>query len=141
MNGHVSTMPVGLFALWYTINSVLWAVYTVGMHARYGQTLGKMVMKVMVLDVSERCRINFRQALMRDLVPLIVTIAFLPHQLIKKLAGTSHLMDKGAQPELVNGVYGLLLLTWFLMEVTAMIASSKRRAVHDFIARTVVIRT
>ena len=37
------------------------------------------------------------------------------------------------------GVYGLL--AWFLLELVTMLFNPKRRAVHDFIAGSVVKRT
>src|SRR3954452_12015903 len=39
----------GLAALLMMVESLAWLVYTVVMHARYGQTVGKMVTKVQVV--------------------------------------------------------------------------------------------
>jgi uncharacterized RDD family membrane protein YckC len=35
----------------------------------------------------------------------------------------------------------LIILCWFLAEVITMLTNEKRRALHDFLAGTVVIRT
>lgn len=39
-----------------------------------------------------------------------------------------------------GGVLGGVALVWFLLELGTMLASEKRRALHDYIAGTVVIR-
>ena len=36
---------------------------------------------------------------------------------------------------------GVLALTWYLLEIATMLTNRKRRALHDFIAGTVVVKT
>jgi hypothetical protein len=43
-------IPRSVAALLVIVESLAWLVYTVVMHARYGQTAGKMVTKVRVVD-------------------------------------------------------------------------------------------
>src|SRR5947209_20013826 len=43
-------IPRGVAALLIIVESLTWLVYTVVLHARYGQTFGKMVKKVRVVD-------------------------------------------------------------------------------------------
>lgn len=53
-------------------------IYTVGMHAHYGQTLGKMAAKVKVFDTKENT-INLGQSIIRSLpqiIPLFLVIGF-----------------------------------------------------------------
>src|SRR6516225_141697 len=51
----------------YIINSSVFVAYSIWMHGRFGQTLGKMACKVIVLDVSER-PLSMRQAALRDIL-------------------------------------------------------------------------
>ncbi|MBI2440693.1 MAG: RDD family protein [Lentisphaerae bacterium] len=135
-----SSMPVIFFALWYVTMSFLWYGYSICLHGKYGQTLGKMALKVKVLDVSESRQIGFKQAIMRDAPPLILTIALLPHDLNQIFNGTSYMLHKGAMPDKVSIVLGFIAVGWGLLEVITMLSNSKRRAIHDFIAKSVVVR-
>jgi uncharacterized RDD family membrane protein YckC len=135
-----ATLPVFVFALWYTVHSFLWYAYSIWMHGKYGQTLGKMALKVKVMDVSESRQINFRQAFMRDAVPVVFTIVLLPHELIQIVRGTSYILHKEASPDVLSIIFSFVVMGWFLLEVITMLSNSKRRAIHDFIAKSVVIK-
>jgi len=129
--------PVVL-AFWFVLYSSCFEIYSVAMHARYGQTLGKMAMGIKVLDVSGG-KLVLRQALLRDCVPILLSLMAIFEDLPKVLAGIS-LFDN---PELgtwtVLGMYGSFL--WFGAELVTMLTNAKRRALHDFIAGSVVVRT
>ena len=53
VTNHAAAMPVAVLALWHIVNSVIWYAYSVVLHGKYGQTLGKMAMHVKVMDVAE----------------------------------------------------------------------------------------
>lgn len=109
--------------------------YSVIMHAKYGQTLGKMFTGVMVLDVSER-RLSLWQALLRDGFYIALMIVCVIIELPLVLDG-ENLYDAPTRATNVL-LYGSLV--WGLAEMVTMLTNSKRRALHDFIARSVVIR-
>jgi len=117
--------------------STFGVVYSVWMHARFGQTLGKMLCKVIVLDVSER-PLSLRQAILRDIFSLIT----LPILLVVEIPQVIDGVDVSTNPELSPVMWVLLSsgLIWFLIEIATMLTNHKRRALHDFIARSVVIR-
>jgi uncharacterized RDD family membrane protein YckC len=54
-------VPIWLRSVWYVGGSFSYIAYRVIMHARYGQTLGKMATGVKVLDISG-FRLSGRQA-------------------------------------------------------------------------------
>lgn len=114
-------------------------LYFILMHATLGQTLGKMLTGVKIVRYPDEHRIGLTQALLRETVPLLLlaaAIVMLPYSDI--IVST----DKGAAlkpPGIVTGV-ALLALLWGLLEVLTMLFSKKRRALHDLIARTVVVR-
>ena len=112
--------------------------YSVVMHARYGQTLGKMATGIKVLDVAESRDLNLRQALLRDIVPLLVA-ATSTAWLISFGAGDTVAEASGAAAVAQYAV-GVVVPVWVIVEVVTMLFNRKRRAVHDFIAGTVVIR-
>jgi uncharacterized RDD family membrane protein YckC len=51
---------------WAIISYSAFWLYSVLLHARYGQTLGKRMMRVKVMDVSEERILSLGQALLRD---------------------------------------------------------------------------
>jgi uncharacterized RDD family membrane protein YckC len=126
-----------LLALWFIAYSLSFDIYSVAMHTRYGQTLGKMVMGVKVLDISER-KLSLRQALLRDCVPIIFDLLIIYEGLPAVVSGASRADATELSLVMEVAAYGSLL--WFAAELLTMLFSSKRRALHDFIAGSVVIR-
>ncbi len=55
-----------IFALWLLVSSAAHPLYSILMHGIYGQTLGKMAMKVKVVDAFEK-PITFHHAVLREL--------------------------------------------------------------------------
>ncbi|HMP89293.1 MAG TPA: RDD family protein [Kiritimatiellia bacterium] len=127
--------------IWAVISSAIFPAYSILLHGRYGQTLGKMVMKVRVIDVSETRAINYRQALLRDIVPLLMMLAMMPHEVRLLLTGKSYHTNPGTMPDLYSMIFIYASMGWFILEMLSMLLNKKRRAVHDFIAGTVVVRT
>ncbi len=121
-----------------------WLGYSVAMHAGYGQTIGKMACKVKVVDCETEQSITLRQAVLRDCIPIAITLCSALYEGITLLSG-------GRPPfAVVNGkveydtwsmVLGSLMLLWSLAEFITMLTNKKRRAIHDYIAGTVCIRT
>lgn len=121
------------FILWQIFCVILSCGYSVIMHAKYGQTLGKMVLKVKLVDVSELESVTLNQAFMRDIVGIVVTFFSLIYLVVSL-----------SSMQLITEHYDDFLkpwaFYWLLIELITMLTNSKRRAVHDFIAGTVVIR-
>jgi len=115
-------------------------LYNVVLHGMYGQTLGKRFMKVIVLDVNEN-KISFRHAILRDIVSIvIILLAFIPElPLIVKGIDPIQQYLEGSLPwyywAMTFSMFG-----WFMIELITMLSNKKRRALHDFIAGTIVIR-
>jgi uncharacterized RDD family membrane protein YckC len=100
------------------------------MHALRGQTIGKMLCRVVVRDLTLQ-RISFFQAVRRDLVPGAATIAMLVAQYA------------ASDPQVVDQVAATLnsfFVVWTALELVTMFFSDRRRALHDLIAGTVVVR-
>ena len=131
----------GAFAFigWSIVSySSMW-LYSVLLHARCGQTLGKMVTKIKVLDVSEDRIPSLRQALIRDVGRVVMDTLALMYMIFLITEG------QYVQGEEISSLPGKILgwagIGWFLLEIITMLTNEKRRAFHDYIADTVVIRS
>lgn len=141
------TLPAVIAALVIIAQNLIWLYYTVHMHARYGQTYGKMVTKVRVVDAKTEGPLSFGQALLREGVPLVAALGIVGYEVYVLLTATN---SASAQAAIIQGgiahqkMFWLLAMLpgfWFLAEVITMLTNDKRRALHDFIAGTVVVRT
>ena len=129
--------PVPLKILVYIVSSSVFLVYSIWMHGKFGQTLGKMACKVIVLDVSEQ-PLSLRQAVLRD----ILGVVLLPVGLAIDIPRIIHGVDiyTPANLTVTDWVMTYSTFGWFVIEVVTMLTNNKRRALHDFIAGSVVIR-
>lgn len=121
------------------LNGVQLALYVIFMHGYYGQTLGKMIMELKVLNCEDEAPIHFKQSLLRESVNLGLNVLWVFIILVLTLSiqlyGTISL---GLSSAVL--VFGILGGAWALSEFVTMLFNDKRRAVHDFIGKTVVVR-
>src|SRR5512133_2077940 len=103
---------------WALISYTSYWLYSVLLHARYGQTLGKRVMKIRVLDVSEERIPTLQQAVLRDIGYIVLNCSSLSYFIYLIVVGRYHTnADLNALPGLILGAAGLI---WFLLEITSM---------------------
>jgi len=116
--------------------SATWG-YSVSLHARRGQTVGKKAQHVKVMDVSEERIPSWRQAFLRDIGG--IALGFCGVVYLTYLVAVH---KYGAAEHLPWPLFVLLFadIGWFFLEITTMLTNSKRRALHDLIAGTVVVR-
>jgi uncharacterized RDD family membrane protein YckC len=121
-------------------NGIQISVYFIFMHGLYGQTLGKIAVGVKVLNCEDEKDINVRQALKRESVNLTLNTLWLI--LIFAMASDLGADNEISQPLLYSvALFGLLSVVWAVSEFVTMLFNDKRRALHDFIGGTVVVRT
>jgi uncharacterized RDD family membrane protein YckC len=125
-----------LIVLGLLISNASLYVYSILMHWKYGQTIGKMAMKVRVIDISETRLLSLKQSFMRDSVYVVfetLGLLFVIFQVIK----LGH-YDKVAMrfDDYYIDWFGFI---WFILELVTMMTNDKRRAIHDFMANSVVI--
>ena len=94
---------------------------------RYGQTIGKRWNGIAVIDVSETGLLPFHRAMAREAVGWAQLIHYVAVELFAFLP-------------LLATVLFLITTFWFPIEVITMLLNPKRRAVHDFLAGSVVVR-
>ena len=135
--GWQATAPAAQIAF-HVFGSFYGVAYTVFFHSRYGQTLGKMATRVKVVDLSER-PIGMRQALWRDGPTILLCLAGAAFGIRAAMNGINpfKIDNQAALPPQL--VYANLI--WILAEYVTMLTNKRRRAIHDWIAGTLVIRT
>jgi len=124
--------------------NLTWIFYTVFMHAKYGQTYGKMVCKVRVVDFGTEGAISLRQACLREGIPIVLSLGIIGYEIYAISAGilsTAAIAKGEVAKDRAFWVLAILPLLWFVAEAVTMLTNEKRRALHDYIAGTVVIRT
>jgi uncharacterized RDD family membrane protein YckC len=132
---HSTSVPLRILIC--VINSVGYLVYSILMHGKHGQTLGKMAFKVIVRDVSER-PLSMKQAVLRDIFGVILLPVGLVLDIPRILQGIDIYAENFTT---IDRIITCSALGWFLIEVLTMLTNDKRRALHDVIAGSVVIRT
>jgi uncharacterized RDD family membrane protein YckC len=138
-DGFLSEPRRGAFILitWAAISYSAYWLYSVLLHARHGQTLGKRAAHVKVLDLSEERIPTLRQAFLRDSGYILLnglTLAYFVYLVLTRQYGGEAAVLPAARLLTLAG------LAWFLLEVATALTNPKRRALHDLIAGTVVVR-
>jgi uncharacterized RDD family membrane protein YckC len=130
-----SNQSQNVLTTWLILTSLLPSFYSIFMHYKYGYTIGKWVAKVKVLDVSETHTISLRQSIMRDVVLVLVQVISLIYILMY-----SYSENQGSSVTDYENFTGTPLFIWTIAELISMLTNEKRRAIHDFIAKSVVVR-
>jgi len=136
--GSQVTSPVALIVL-HIAASLFGVAYSVLLHGIYGQTIGKMATRIRVVDLDERA-IGIRHAIWRDSPAIILSIATVAFGIRAIVTGHNPfvLADPNALPHFALVFANLI---WILAEFITMLTNKRRRAIHDWIAGTLVIRT
>ena len=133
LEGMIRLSPHALLSVPLAIAySAFGVAYSVGMHVRFGQTLGKWIARVRVVPAKGGLRITWRQAVLRDIVPCLL----LPIALWYSMAFA---VGFAPEPALYQAAWNLAWL-WAILELLTMLLNDQRRAIHDWIAGTVVVR-
>jgi uncharacterized RDD family membrane protein YckC len=134
-----TSAALGMFA-W----TIVYCAYYVGFTAATGQTPGKMVMGIQVRR-ADGGTVGLREASLRYLPNVVFTVTIVVMaSLIAATPGGVDDLDGGAQvgivgAVMVGGLLQLLYLAYILGEIICFYASPRNRALHDFLAGTVVV--
>lgn len=139
-DGYLSNEERGVFVLvvWTLFFRASFLVYSVLMHARFGQTLGKMAMRIKVMDVGEDRTPTLREAVMRDIGWIVMEVLMLGLFFSAVFQPGFDMMEFISSKAYT--ILALGALAWMVLELVTMLTNAKRRALHDFIAGTVVVR-
>ncbi len=112
--------------------------YNIYLHKTYGQTLGKMIMRIKVVSLSET-PLTFYQAFLRRIIDLsfelISTFAQINFILLNGLDTNNYRGSLAAQ------IIGGAALLYLVSEIIVTLYNKEQRSMHDYIAGTVVVKT
>ncbi|MEM1157545.1 MAG: RDD family protein [Verrucomicrobiota bacterium] len=134
----IQSAPAILTLIWLILLAQLYWAYSIFFHKQWGQTLGKMVMRVKVYQINESSNLTWKHAILRDCVYLGIGILSVPLYIWEYSQGILTEIHSTSAPELALNILSFL---WFGLEFATLLCNRKRRALHDFIAGTVVIKT
>lgn len=134
---YINTSNIYILFAWITFMVFAPLIYSVFLHYKFGQTYGKWVMEVKVVDISESRNLTLTQSILRDSFYLVVAlIGFFYYGFL--LTGT------GDKEFLFNNYWRFAdspVFYWTIIELMTMLTNSKRRSLHDFISKSIVART
>lgn len=154
-------MPLSLLCLWLrgfdptlaiaiaVPSSVLFAMYNVWFNARFGGTLGKLAVGIRIVKPNGT-RIGWSEAWKRSAVDLVFAIVWLTFtvwallQVDPQQYSSLGFMDRSRllqtyQPTWFTNGFILLTDIWIWSEMLVLLFNQRKRAIHDFIAETVVV--
>lgn len=100
-------------------------IYSIVFHAAFGKTIGKMLSGVKVVTNRGEIKITLIQAFLRDCVPFLLVLLYT----IPTLSSVY----------IIVFLANIMNILWPILEILTTFTNQKRRALHDFIAGTVVI--
>lgn len=130
-------LPPAAWYLWLLIFNLAFPFYTIFMHARDGQTFGKMAVKVKVITSSEN-PITLHHAVVRSL-PQIIFNSSLIFVSMSQTAQTDEASYFSIDS--IAAFVSVLMILWSVANIAVFLFNDKRRALHDFVAGTVVVKT
>ena len=115
---------------WHIIQNGLYYAYSIIGHTLYGQTIGKRLTSIKVVQNEDETKLlSFYQSFMRDSIGVAI---FLLQIFI--------LVFNYGDTELGEQIISLSTLVWIIAEMVTMLFNNKRRSIHDYIAKSVVIK-
>lgn len=127
-----------LFCIGVFISSLIYTAYFIILHSRYGQTIGKKITGIKVVDIDEANLIGIKRSIYRELPWIIANIVIIVYAVIK-LFLTS--IDLAIIKESYNELSFIIALCWMIIELITMLTNYKKRALHDYLAKSVVVKT
>ena len=127
-------------------------IYTVLLNYYYGGTLGKLAQGIRITQI-DGSKISFVQSLLRSSVDIIITLVLFAITVVTLTSlGLDQLSEYFYQDWFDRSIYLMdyypdwepwvenIMLAWYWSELLVMLTNERRRALHDFIADSVVIK-
>ena len=143
--GESSTVAI----LVYVANTIVYFAYSIIGHARWGQTIGKRLVNIRVRTLDGQ-PIGWAQAWRRSSVDIALgTASLLSYAIVlaRIPAGEFDALDWQAISERYDAIrpwwaqaVDYLYFAWLASEIVSVLFNRRRRALHDFVAGTVVTR-
>ncbi len=135
--GDYLTHKMLISVLWYDLaETIFWTIYVVVGHGKYGQTIGKWLMNVKVLNLEENGLIGYKKAFYRESIWFLISLSAIIYWLIKLRFEN---FDIPANLEKYENLTLFFAGGWIVIELSTMLMNNKRRALHDFMGGSVVV--
>lgn len=139
-----------LFQLYYFLPGILFSLwYSVYLVERYGGTPGKLLMKIRIVrtdgtavgrkEAFLRCSVYLLLSVLGQ-IALILAALQMSDELYHSLGFLKRAIETSARTPWWYSYVNVLLQVWVWSEFVTMLTNKKRRAIHDFMAGTVVVR-
>jgi uncharacterized RDD family membrane protein YckC len=125
------------------LHALLWSlplVYIGYFVSRHGATIGKMMAGVNVTSVSARRSPTLAEALLREIGPVVHCTLLVLCLILVVTTGRYTGYQSLLQDTRLGQVLVVLVTVWYTLDALIIWTNPKRRALHDYIARTVVVR-
>jgi len=142
-----TSIPVAMVSI--VVSSFLFSSYTIYFHYKFGATLGKMATSIKITLPNGK-KIGLQQALLRSSIDLGFAFFIVVAQIIAISSADPEQYLNAGWMERVKyvmplfpawyGLVNILSQLWFWSELIVLLFNKRKRAIHDYIAGTVVIR-
>lgn len=139
---YTHSSSVGWHLAVHLLRDLALPLYIIVLTAHGGQTIGKRIAGVVVLRHDEQ-PIGYGRSIARLAVPLAILAARLPLSVQGILDGVDDTAAFDPRFPITPGelVFGGVVLVWYVADFLTALLSTRRRALHDFIAGTQVVCT
>lgn len=115
---------------------LLWTSNSVIGNGIYGNTIGKKMLGLKVLNLQENSTIGLLRGFFRESIWFFVSLAM--------VVGFAIQIDFQKPISYTDRVYyddlfAILSILWLIAELITMLANNKKRAIHDYLANSVVV--
>lgn len=114
-------------------------IYAIYMVAQRGQTYGKQIVGIKILDFQTESPVSFNQSLKREIVPLIIVNISLISGWVLFYGVDIQNYEFTTLGKIIVFLPGFIYGIWSLLEIVTMLFDDKKRALHDYIAGTVCV--
>ncbi len=131
------TTSKSLFLTWTILYTFIWTTYVVVGHGKYGHTIGKKLMKIQVLDKNEQMPIGYGRAFIRESVCFFAAVIGIIYFIIATYSNP--VINESLRETYFENFVSRITSIWFILELITALTNNKRRALHDFLAGSVVV--
>ncbi len=137
IDNYIDLTNKSIFVTWTIIYAIIGITYSVYFHGKIGQTIGKIALNIKVVDVDENTTIGYKRAFYRESIWIAIELITIIYFVTSSWNAINVNEQIIAEYEDLGGI---LAIAWLIVELTTMMFNQKRRAIHDYIANSVVIK-
>jgi len=129
----ISVNTIGILLLSVIFIHLVRFFYMVYLPKRYGGTPGKLIVGIKIIKIDST-NIGWKEAILRESVVLIIW-------LLGDIVFFIHILGFIQNIAEINNILAIIGQIWGWSEVIVLLTNKRKRAVHDFIAGTVVVKS